>query len=233
MAKSYKSPAFKLYVESFVMGTLEMTSEQIGGYILLLCYQWDKGFIPKDKSQIKAVAKISEENVEIILRKFSEFEGGFRNERLEIEREKQKRFSKTQSSKGLQGGRPKSQTKAKVKPNESQTKAGDKPSISISSITTNVVIYTHPLIEFSKSLKRVSKMEDQLTEKEAISLINKFGDQETRKTLLNMDNYKPLIKKNTSVYRTCGNWITRDRENKISITNNGQGMNLTGQTANP
>lgn len=108
-----------------------------------------------------------------------------------------------------------------------------KPIQSIPNTNSGKAESVHPVAVYSKSLKRVSKMEDQLTDEEAEKLVKQFGESDVRKTLANMDNYKPLVKNNASVYRTCGNWITRDREKKASLKNSGQGINETGLTVNP
>lgn len=41
-------PAFQLYTDDFVAGTISMSLEQVGAYIRLLCYQWSHGAIPAD-----------------------------------------------------------------------------------------------------------------------------------------------------------------------------------------
>lgn len=60
---------------------------------------------------------------------------------------------------------------------------------------------------------RIKKMEQPLTEDEAEKLIDKFGEQSVKDILMSMENYKPLIKKNTSAYLTANNWLKRDQKN--------------------
>lgn len=235
MTKKNKPPAFQMYAQDFILGTKFMTSEQIGGYILLLCNEWDDGFIPNDLHKIKAMAKTSEENIKIILEKFYEKDGKYYNKKLETVRLLQKKFSKKQSQNGAKGGRPK-------KPNESQTKANDKAnhkakksSSSSSSNSNNYVITenTHPLVKFVSETYQVSKLPKILTDKEAEKLLSSFPKELIKDVISGMENKKDLLKKYVSVYFTIKSWCTGRLEKKIQNSNNGQGANLTGQTANP
>ena len=45
-----KAPAFQFYAADFLVGTSDMTNEEVGIYIRLLCHQWAKGFVLKDKA---------------------------------------------------------------------------------------------------------------------------------------------------------------------------------------
>lgn len=105
-----KLPAFQFYVDNFIVGTKDMTAEQVGGYILLLCHQWDKGKVPLAEKEIQSIAKISDENVKIILKKFSKKKSGYFNDRMEKERKKSLEYRKGQSEIGKRGGRPKKGT---------------------------------------------------------------------------------------------------------------------------
>lgn len=84
------SPAFQVYVQDFLLGTLDFTAEETGGYFLLLLHQWDKGFIPNNEKKIKKLSKLSKKALPTVLQKFVIGEdGNLRNLRLEIERDKQ------------------------------------------------------------------------------------------------------------------------------------------------
>lgn len=98
-----KLPAFRLYTADFVMGTITMTAEQTGAYIILLCYQWDKGYVPW-----REAAKIGRCSTAIaaqLLR--SKFpvgtDGRRRNKRLERERLKAHEYSQKQKAAGTKG----------------------------------------------------------------------------------------------------------------------------------
>ena len=133
MAKS--APSFRFYPDNFIMGTACMTAAAVGGYIRLLCYQWDKGPIQKIKA--KALAGVdSDEIFEEILQKFSEKNGHIFNKRLEVERHKQNEFVKKQRENGRLGGRPGiPKPNPTVKPNQSQKK----PSVSVS-VSDSVIV---------------------------------------------------------------------------------------------
>lgn len=61
-------------------------------------------------------------------------------------------------------------------------------------------------------LDEVRRMKKQLTEGEAKSLLGKYSRKAVKDILEQMDNYKPLLQKYTSVYRTCLNWLDRDKK---------------------
>lgn len=59
------TPAFQFYPADFLVGTAEMTADEVGGYIRLLCYQWTKGELPnsdKKLMQLSGVYTIPELN---------------------------------------------------------------------------------------------------------------------------------------------------------------------------
>jgi len=73
---------------------------------------------------------------------------------------------------------------------------------------------THALCLWIKNdLKNVSKLKQQLTNKEAERLLDKFDRFAVKEILEAMDNHKDLIKKNISVNSTIQNWIRRRQEN--------------------
>jgi hypothetical protein len=75
-------------------------------------------------------------------------------------------------------------------------------------------VYTHPLcLWIKKELPNVSKLKNQLTDKEAESLLNKYNKFAVREILEAMDNSKELTKKNISVNKTVCNWIRRRQTN--------------------
>jgi uncharacterized protein YdaU (DUF1376 family) len=95
-----KSPAFQFYADDFLAGTLDMSQEDVGAYIRLLCHQWSRGSIPveTEKQQRLAGGSISAD----VLLKFPVGDDGLRrNPRLEEEREKQMEFRQKQREKGL------------------------------------------------------------------------------------------------------------------------------------
>jgi len=99
--KSRKAPAFQLYTDDFLAGTLEMSQEEVGQFIRLLCHQWNRGWIPveTEKQQRLTGGCVSVD----VLVKFRLCEDGFlRNERLESVRTERGLFLQQQSKKGQQ-----------------------------------------------------------------------------------------------------------------------------------
>lgn len=96
----HRSPAFQFYADDFLAGTLDLSQEEVGAYIRLLCHQWNRGSIPveTEKQQRLAGGSVSVD----VLAKFRKVDGsGFVNERLERERAKQAEFRQMQREKGL------------------------------------------------------------------------------------------------------------------------------------
>lgn len=84
-----KPPAFQFYADDFIGGTVTMTNEERGLYIMCLCLQWTQGSL--DDSDISYLAGgMNNPSIERVKRKFVRDEdGGLRNARLEEERSKQ------------------------------------------------------------------------------------------------------------------------------------------------
>ena len=94
-----KAPAFQFYADDFLAGTLEMSQEEVGQFIRLLCHQWNRGSIPveTEKQQRLTGGCVSVD----VLVKFRLCEDGLlRNERLETVRSEKDRYLQQQSQKG-------------------------------------------------------------------------------------------------------------------------------------
>lgn len=94
-----RAPAFPLYVDDFIGGTVEMSPEEVGAYIRLLCYQWNRGSIPVDHS---VQVRLTGGCVSVaVLEKFPVGQDGqLRNPRLESVRGERAAFLESQSKKG-------------------------------------------------------------------------------------------------------------------------------------
>lgn len=97
-----KDPAFLFYPESFLVGTMDMTDEETGRYIRLLCIQHQKGHLPEDKIR-KAPTAVQEKFIK-------DASGMYYNARLEEEMEKRKKWTESRKENGKKGGRPKKET---------------------------------------------------------------------------------------------------------------------------
>lgn len=105
-------PAFQFYPNDFVTGTRRMTTTEVGGYILLLCAQWDDGFVLGDDMQelaniMRCTKKVASSIWARVSEKFARNEvGEWRNARLEKVRREQQEFRARQADNGRLGGRP-------------------------------------------------------------------------------------------------------------------------------
>lgn len=99
-----KSPAFQFYPQDFLVGTADMTAEEVGGYMRLLCYEWEKGSIPANDKKIAQLCGCHDSaTISAIKKKFIPGEGEtLINARLEIIRAEQEAFKKR---KALAGGK--------------------------------------------------------------------------------------------------------------------------------
>ena len=92
-----RAPAFQFYADDFLAGTMTMTNEERGAYISLLCLQWSKGFVTELDIQ-RICLGMPTHSHGICQSKFqADPESRYRNQRLEVERSKQKERSQKQS----------------------------------------------------------------------------------------------------------------------------------------
>lgn len=97
-----KSPAFQLYVEKFLVGTINMSSGEVGAYFLLLCHQWDLFGLENNNDELMELGRCNEDTLMKILKKFRKCpDGKYRNPKLEKIRAEQiyKHFTKSNSGK--------------------------------------------------------------------------------------------------------------------------------------
>ena len=94
-----KDPAFLFYSSDFLTGVSDLTFEERGQYITLLCLQHQKGRLSK-----KAMAIAVPNATADVLHKFSIDEQGlFYNPRLEIEAEKRAKHAEKQRQRAIDG----------------------------------------------------------------------------------------------------------------------------------
>jgi hypothetical protein len=102
-----KDPAFLFYSSDFLNGVADLTMEERGQFITLLCLQHQKGILT-DKTIRLSLGSVSVD----VLSKFSkDKDGNFFNERLNEEIVKRIQFTESRRNNGSKGGRPKNNTK--------------------------------------------------------------------------------------------------------------------------
>jgi uncharacterized protein YdaU (DUF1376 family) len=143
-----KPPAFQFYPDNFLGGTALFSCVEVGAYIRLLCYQWDLGFLPNDTAKLSDLARCGQNEINAITHKFALCpDGKLRNERMEIEREKQRLYRAGQSAKGKASAKarfnhgsttvqPSGQPKAQ--PNSNSPSPSPSPSMSPSPIPDSI-----------------------------------------------------------------------------------------------
>ena len=102
-----KDPAFLFYSSDFLNGVADLTMEERGQFITLLCLQHQKGTLTEKTIRL-SLGSVSVD----VLSKFSkDQDGNFFNERLQEEIEKRIQFTESRRNNGSKGGRPKNNTK--------------------------------------------------------------------------------------------------------------------------
>jgi hypothetical protein len=97
-----KDPAFLFYSADFLVGVMDLTDEETGQYIKLICLQHQKGRL-KEESIKRMFPNISAE----VLGKFEIDDNGlYYNPRVEEEIEKRERYIDSRSANGSKGCRP-------------------------------------------------------------------------------------------------------------------------------
>ena len=112
-----KPPAFQFYADDFIGGTITMSHEERGLYILLLCLQWTQGSVSEEDIKRLGLG-LANGSVIRVRSKFvpDEVTGALKNARLEAERAKQDEYRRKQAENGKLGGRPKTQAYPKPNP---------------------------------------------------------------------------------------------------------------------
>ena len=102
-----KDPAFLFYASDFLTGCTNLTMEERGQYITLLCIQHQTGHL-SEKTIRLALGSVS---VDVISKFVKDENDLYYNIRLDIEIEKRTNFIDTRRSNGSLGGRPKKEEK--------------------------------------------------------------------------------------------------------------------------
>lgn len=98
-----KSPAFQFYPDDFIGGTITMSNEERGFYIMLLCLQWTQGSLT-DRDFKQLSNGIEDSSFQFVKNKFERnSDGSYCNIRLESVRNKQQEFRDKQSNAGKLG----------------------------------------------------------------------------------------------------------------------------------
>jgi len=113
-----KDPAFLFYPSDFLTGVTDLTLEERGQYITLLCLQHQKGVLSEKTIRLS----VGKPSVDVISKFMKDEDGNYYNDRLAIEIEKRANFVDSRRNNGAKGGRPKAKKpKPSGKPNGKPT----------------------------------------------------------------------------------------------------------------
>ena len=102
-----KDPAFLFYSSDFLTGVIDMTMEERGQYITLMCLQHQKGHL-SEKTIRFCLGSVSDN----VMSKFKQDEDGlYYNSRLDAEINQRVNFVASRRENGKKGGRPKADEK--------------------------------------------------------------------------------------------------------------------------
>jgi uncharacterized protein YdaU (DUF1376 family) len=111
-----KDPAFLFYTADFLVGVADLTMQERGQYITLMCLQHQHGHL-SDKTICLSLGLTSVIEIQDVMAKFTKDESGFYyNERLDKEIEKRETYTESRRLNGMNGGRPKAEQKPYAEP---------------------------------------------------------------------------------------------------------------------
>ena len=102
-----KDPAFLFYSSDFLNGVADLTMEERGQFITLLCLQHQKGTLTEKTIRLS----LGSVSVDVLSKFTKDKDGNLYNERLQDEIEKRIQFTESRRNNGSKGGRPKNNTK--------------------------------------------------------------------------------------------------------------------------
>lgn len=98
-----KPPAFQLYADDLISGTLKFSDAELGLYMRLLCAQWNEGSLPDDDDELLSYGR-GRTPLGRVKSKFEKsIDGRLRNVRMEKVRDEQEAFRKAMAERGRAG----------------------------------------------------------------------------------------------------------------------------------
>lgn len=211
-----KDPAFLFYSADFLNGVADLTMEERGQYITLLCLQHQKG--PLSEKTIRL--NLGSVSVDVISKFEKDEDGNYFNERLGDEIEKRVKFTESRRNNGSKGGRPKASAKPLgLAKNNHIEDVNENVNSNVNNTNTNVIIHEQrkpKQIEVTcfddfldKNCPTLRKLKIQMTAQQAEQLMSEFGADACLQIFEAMENWVPLTKKSKSVYLTAKNWLSK------------------------
>lgn len=197
-----KNPSVEFFFNDWHGGTMTMSRHQKGCYIDLLTAQFNNGHLSLDEVR-NVLGNDFAAWQGILQKKFAQdSDGRFFNVRLDFQIKKKGAYNKSRESNLGSNG-------------------GDSPphmdydnglgSDSATGFRGSAEGEIHPLQKFiSENYPTVSKLSHQITYEECQKLDSLYSKQVIERVLNSMENYKQLLKKYSSVFRTLLNWCERE-----------------------
>ena len=194
-----KDPAFLFYSSDFLTGCLDLTMEERGQYITILCLQHQKGRL-KEKTIRLSVGNVSDD----VLEKFKKDENNLLyNDRLEKEISKRLEFTESRRKNGAKGGRPR---KPSVKPSVKPSEEPQENLTENENINENINIVYSLYEKFSgnsASVKTKTKKRSQSIN----ARISEVGMDGIKEVLINLSNSDFLQGKTENSFKCDFDWV--------------------------
>lgn len=182
-----KDPAFLFYSSDFLSGISDLTMEERGQYITLLCVQHQKG----DLSEKTIRLLVGNVSVDVMNKFLKDDNGNFYNKRLREESEKRNKFTESRRNNGNLGGRPPKNKKpiGKPKKNHMGNHMGNE--------NENENIVYKSFLHLSITVEDFEKLKKEYTEQQVSDVFDKI------------ENYSQNTKYK-SLYLTAKNWLKKE-----------------------
>lgn len=210
-----KSPAFQFYPKDFLAdGEVSvMNLEETGAYIILLSYCWIEGSIPDDMAKLASLCRVSNTKMkriwEVVKKCFKKRRGKYVNERLILEKSKQKAYSASRRNNAKSN-----KTKGVIK------KAHAKHMLSIPNALQFAVCSLHTAVSKGRTTPDLwitfeESDKVKMTQNQTIDLVDQFGEPNVRTYIIKMQHQiVSKGKRYDSHYHTILSWMTDDKVQK-------------------
>ena len=188
-----KDPAFLFYSSDFLSGVSDLTMEERGKYITLLCLQHQKGRLSKKAIDIATANATAD-----VLAKFRQDENGkYYNERLEIEAKKRADHAEKQRQRALKGWE-----KRKKEGKKNNDATANATALPLENVNENIIYlqFNHLILYYEQFEKLIE---------------SGYSKDEIDEVMEQIENYKNN-KKYKSLYLTAKNWLKKNKENQKS-----------------
>lgn len=200
MEKTTKSPAFQFYVQDFLSGVKFFSAEETGAYILLLCEQWDSGFIENNEKILKKITGISPKKLQKVLEKFEKKENKFINKRLHEEKVKREEFITKSRLAGEESAKKRAEEKARSVGIGLQPKGNSSLSSSLSSSTSKEKTTTELFVDEESTIQNP---ENDFSSKGKETAFTESINAEPPKPKKEKGAGAQVVPKEPSVYAQC------------------------------